>query len=802
MPVIPIIQDTISTDVPGVDLRPRGSGVLGDAYASLGQGLADSSMGLLREMKEAEAKDAAFREKADDMLTGEDFVTELKMKNPTGYVTDEKTGEFVTNADGTRRTITQEYRDWANERFTKKQEKMPSERARQLYYEEAGAYYTNSKLSLRREEDVLKAKYFDEGQVSNLQKFSDNLVSRPDVNKTYEFSNSIMGAEMAQVGATRSTVIASENARRYNQQLAESTMNGMYNQVLSQAKSGDKGFNRSNAIAYARGVLKGEDLTSKQRKEAGLPTIAEMLDPDRKAAIDEKFIRLAELAKDLDLSDLRRKRDEIKAALASGRPARVNLAEFDREVKEAVAGKKITDFEAASDFYSDVSVAAEIGRLTGSKFALQTPAERAAEVPKAGARVYGSAQKAIGSGQKIAGSLNQVEVESKIGGYAQSLLSKEQSDFAAYLAEHDPVSKTATAQLDFSKPETFAKKSQFVRQSLQQIDTYYARHFPGNDRYKRLISKGNAKILGTSLMDNNRSVEQRTEAVVALKAAYGDRYAEVMDQVIRDGHLDEGWRSAAIGDTREEIQSSVGSLVGKKDLDKNFEVVAQSKGITDRTLDDEIARKLGPYIQAMSQRNPNDPRAASVVSQRVSEIRTKTKQLLLDTPNLSEADAVKRAGDSLLFDKYHFTEVGGGWFSGTEKNLLVLPKRVGEMQINELERDRIVEYAQSHLKADALKALGIVAPPSPAGKASPFGDKFHEQAASTGRFQTAPNERGLEFRWYNRQTGRYEKGLVKDSKGQLVPFFVPFSKAVLPEAKPVDKSLEAVKPPVFRGDGR
>ncbi len=456
MPVIPIEPNLISTDVPGVDLRPRESGVVGSALAGVGQDLARTGFGLMEQMQHAEAKDAAFREKADDMLAGEDFVTELKMKNPTGYVTDSKTGEFMTNADGTRRTITQEYREWANERFESKQRKMPSEIARQLYHQEAGNYYVSSQLSLRREEDVLKARYFDDGQVSNLQKFSDNLVSRPDVNKVYEFSNTIMGAEMAQVGSTRSSVVASENARKYNHQLAESVLEGGYNQVLSGIKSGNKAFNRSDSVAYWRGVLKGEDETSTLRKQAGLPTVAEMLDPDRKAALDEKFIRLADLAKDLDLSDLRRQKAEIKVALESGRGGRADLQAYRSGVEKAVREKKITEFEAGSDYISDVAESAEIGRLSKDKFALMKPSDRMVEVKKSGARVYAEAQKAAPNA-KVAGSINQAEIEGRMGGYAQKLLSAEQNDFAAYLAEHDPVSRTAAAQLTSQSPRRSGK---------------------------------------------------------------------------------------------------------------------------------------------------------------------------------------------------------------------------------------------------------------------------------------------------------------------------------------------------------
>ncbi len=315
--------------------------------------------------------------------------------------------------------------------------------------------------------------------------------------------------------------------------------------------------------------------------------------------------------------------------------------------------------------------------------------------------------------------------------------------------------------------------------------------------------------MSAALLDNSRSVEQRAEAVIGLRAAYGDRYAEMMDQVIRDGHLDEGWRGAASGQTREEIQSSVGALVGRKDMEKNFEVVAKARGMTDQTLDDAAARKLGPYIQAMSQRNPNDPRASSIISQKVAEIRTKAKQLIIDTPNLSEEEAIKRAGDSLLFDKYHFVETGGGggllgmglFGTGAPKNITAIPKHPpGGPQINDLERDRIIEYTQANLKPEALKSLGILPPPGPGGKPGAFDEKFYEQAAATGQFITAPNERGLTFRWLNRNTGRYERGMVKDSKGSVAPIVIPWAKVVLP-GKP-DGKMESVKPPVFRGDGR
>lgn len=803
MPTFPNNRQLISTDMPGTSINPAAAGAIEEAVTGVGRQVFATTLPMVQQLKEAEARDAASRAHSEDMLASEEFATQLKLQSPDGYLTDEK-GGYRTNADGTRRTLSQEYADWANERYQRNQETMPTQLAQTMYQERAQGWYTEQIIRVRNEENVRKTQAFDVMVTDNLQKFSDNLVSVPEVNKVYQFSNSLTEDVMGQVGRILPAPAAKEKILKANQQLAESTMEGAFNQVLAGVKGGDKSYNRTGIVSYWRGVLRGTDQTSLERKRQGLPTISDMLDPDRKATLDAQFIRLADHAKDLDISDLRRQVSDAKAAYEQGKGSRVPIQHLNQLIDAAVADKKITAFEAASDYKAGLAGAREIGKLNGTKFPLLTPSERAEEAKRSASQGYSAAQAYVAGaeGGKTAGSSVQQQVESTVMGYHERLLSQETSDFAAYLENYDPASRAALSKLDFTRPETFGQNRGNVQRALTQIDTYYARHFPSDPQFKRLISKDNSKLLATALTNKGLSTEQSSQAVKSLVAAYGDRYPEVMDQLIKDGNLTEDWRFAAVQPGSLGTEDVVGALKGRNEtFEKNFKAFAEGQGVKEQDFDLAVSQQVGPFIQVMSQQSPNDPRNADQINTLKNTVKNKAMQLYVNTPSLSPSEAAKRAAKSLIFDHYHLAEVGGtGGFLGFgvkgEKNLLMIPRRSGTLQINDLEKQRIVTFAESHLDAKMLKSTGILPPPAAGGKPGQFDEKFYDQAANTGRFTLSRDQRGLNF-WYRDATsGRYLQTFVKNSKGQIVPYFVTLEQALN------TRTSEPKKLPLFQPGGQ
>jgi hypothetical protein len=802
MPIAPDIQQPISLDVPGAQINPGAAGAVGEAAARLGQQVMGTSLSLLEQVKTSEAKDAAAKAYYDDFLASEDYSRKLKLQSPDGYITDEQ-GKRKTNADGTPRTISQEYRDWANDRFTKTQESMPSRIAQDLYKERSGEFFSKQIASAYTDEQSLKVQAYEAQSALNVQRLSDNLVSAPEVNKAYSLSNALSEDQMNQVGTIHSKPVAEAKIQKQNQQLAESTFKGGYNQVLSSTGKNDP--NRSKAVSYWRAVLKGEDYSSKERKRLGLPSLSDMLDPDKKAAIELEFIHLADKAKELDLSDFHAQVSEAEASLKAGKGGRVNVPALLALKAQFVGEKKLSPFEGAQ-IDARLAAAQGIGTMTTGSFYMASPAERLKIAEDRASQAYRAGQRAIGptNDKMTVGSVSEAEVKKEFLQENTKALSAEQDDFAAYMAgTHPGVAwghpgvKAVMAQLDFTKPTELGNKAGAIQSALREMDSVYRDHFPSQPQYWRVITKDQAKTLSETLMNPAVSTQATALGIKSLAQAYGDRYPEVMDQLIRDGHLHEGWRFAATMPNYLATEDVIGALKGRNEaFEKNFKTVAESRGVKEQDFDTAVSQQVGPFVAALSQQSPNDVYQANKVNAMSEVVKIKAMQRYVQTGGvLSPAEAAKQAAESLIHRNVYLEEVGGGLFGKGQKSIMVIPKQIGSTPIGELERDQIVKFSETSVEPGKLKALGIVPPPQRDGSPTQFEDKFYEQAADTGRFTMAKSQRGLNFWYFDRQANKDVQAFTLDKKGRPTPLLVPIETALKPT--PETQKKGAVKPPVF-----
>jgi hypothetical protein len=801
MPIFPSDRPSISLEVPGVNVNPAAAGAPQEALARVGAQLSQTAVGMLEQIKQSEARDAESSAYYDDFLADEEYRSKFLLTSPDGYVRDAQ-GTRRQNADGTPRTVTQEYRDWANARYERNQEQMPSQLAQEMYKGRAGDFFSKRIASMYTDEQRLKVSAFEQSTTSNLQRMSDSLVSAPEVNKAYTISNSLSLDIQAQAGKLIGHPVAEQKIRASNAQVAESTLKGAYNQVLAGAKSGGNGFERSVSVEYWRDVLRGDDDASKQRKSMNLPILADMLDPDRKAQIEEDFIRLGEKAKELDRSDYNARKSEAVASLKTGRAGRVDMGYFQKTWNEAIASKKLTPFEVAQDA-GELAAARQIGNVLGAPLALSSPREREQIVKKASSHAYSVAQHLMGKygEDKTVGTTAENSVNGTLGREVNSLLSQETDDFSAFSAENFPASRRAAASLDFSNPADFARKASLVQESLREMDTIYKDHFPSDSRYWRVISRGNSKQLASTLMNPTYNTQQTAQGLKSLVSAYGDRYPELMDQMIRDGHLHEGWRFAAIMPGYLATEDVVSALKGRSEaLQKNFDSIALTRGVKANDFDAAVASQVSIFVAALSQQSPNDTIQANQVSTLNLVVKTKAMQRFIESAGaVSAEEAAKQAAQALIHQNVHLVQVGGGFFGTGQKSIMAIPRWVGSRKIGDIERDQITKFAESHVDAKALKVLGVVPPTGADGRPSQFADKFYEQIERTGRFSMDKSQRGLTFWYFDRQANRDVQGLTLDKQGNLVPLFVPLETALTPNAQ--TERARPVNPPVFQPRG-
>lgn len=779
MPIVPIQSaQQISTDVPGVASNPlQSAGQTGNALQVQGDALAAQGFNLLQKKKEAEAVSTSSEAHAQDMLDSQSKYSDLVTSSPDGYALDDD-GAPKLNPDGSRRTITEEYRDWADDRFKSTQLNMPTQLAQQMYQTKARTFYTDQMLAIQKDEDLISARASKASDSKILQGFADNLVSAADVNSAYQYSNTLSSSIMDKAGSVYTHPEAQTEIMTANQQLAESTIKGAFNQVLSDSRSGGAAYNRTGQVDYWRSVLGGEDPVSQGRKKMGLPTISDMLKPDDKARLDEEFIRLKAQAHDLDMSAFHSTVKDAVAAYQSGYGNRVDAAGLRGQVDTMVAAGKLQANEGA-DLKAQLVAAQGIGALNSASFALASPAQQAAAVDSASKRIYGAAQ--ASGGNRVAGSAAQAAFEGQAATVLQQSLSAKRTDFAAYAESSDPSIQASMARVDFSNPQSLQDKAQQIQGAIAKTQVYYDQNFPGQPQFARVITKDRSKMVGNQLSDPNFTAQQTADAVTALKKAYGSYYPSLVSQMVDDGNLDASWRIAGFLSPGLQTQDVVGALKGSKDTDKNFKVVAESKGVKDTDFDKAVATQSAPWISTLTSQRPNDALTNGNTAALQATVKNKAKQLYIESGgSIEPEDAAKKAVQSMLSQNAYLEQVA----PGSRSSLVMIPKYSGSSPINDLERDNVLQYMNGHGSTDSLKAFGVQAPPT-SGKLAPENqakatDAFLQQASRTGRWSLADDHQGYNFYYQDDRSGRDVLARVPNPKGGLMPLYVPLATMTAP----------------------
>lgn len=502
MPIVPTQAPQISSDVnvPGANIQ--GAGATSEAIARVGSSVAQMGVGILNNVKDMEAQDAASQAYHQRVLDSESEIARMKLTSPDGYIYEPGIGsvpaQIAKNPDGTPRTITQAFRDKANGWFEQDQSAMPSLLAQQIYKQKAETIFTSAISSVYHDEQLLKVQAYEENRKSRLQSSGDNLVSSPSIDKLYQFSNDQSIDLKNQIGVTRSAPIAAGEIRTGNSLLAEQMIQGAYSQVLQNVHPKVPGYDRALAVNNWLAILDGKDIQSKDRSEKGLPTVADMLNPDRKAELRDKFIRLLELAKNQDSKDYSILLQNVRADTRAGKPNKASIDAVVNIGAQLVKDGRKDQLEYAMDMTGLQSDFVTGERAVSPEFVLASHA-RAMEMIKADeARVRARAQSMVGNTpglESLGGAVSQPLRDAEIAA-AQRINDAKKADWAGFIESNEPSIRGRTAQLDYANASSFFGKRGLVQDILNRSDAYFQDNFPGQSENFRIISKPNSKLLG------------------------------------------------------------------------------------------------------------------------------------------------------------------------------------------------------------------------------------------------------------------------------------------------------------------
>lgn len=775
MPMIPSERPLISMDVPGSSVNPGAAGAVQQALAGAGDKLTNVSLGLLNEVTKSEAIQASSRALFEDDYATADQMRMLKTKYSNGYVTDDS-GSIVKNPDGTPRTITQDFRDWANNRYQSNFESMPSKMAQDIYSQRAGAAMTDSMTKVRSDELILRTQSFKDDQTSQLKFGLNRLDDTPDVSDSYRLMDRLHQQVMDQKGSLLSGQDAYNAEQTIKKEVPQSLMNGMITQVISNPK-GTMG--RGSSIQDAMDVLHGNDPISQRRKQMGLYTISDSMDPDQKAKFEQRLLELNKVASSMDISDLRK--DTQNAVQRLGLGDRVPIQPYLDGWSQARQNHdltKVTDFDYAENVGQLVAHDAANSVIRSPDFLLASPQVKAQMIAGVKAKADASFRSIVPpdilAKYPSIGGLTTAKIINEIDSVASQSDALAKKDFVSFAQFHQGVAAD-TANVDLSSPQTLWKTGAYLKDRNSKLDSLGNAYFGGRSPDFRLISKDESQNMGGYFKDPTVAYGNRADGLKALYSADSKHYASIVNQMVKDNSVEAAFRIAPVTGNRLEMQDFFRTMFDGKAIREDSMKVAEPKGYKESDFDAAVQNAAGAHLQAMAVANTDSALAEQERSSIRNVITTKAMDLYRQEGGAQAPSYyAQKATETLLDSKQSAISVGGTFEPGA-RSFFIVPKFYQGRQLTDSEQTNArVNRSEFFRSNDGIKSTGAV---PPAGTEDIAPDKFYEQVASTGQLTQAADGNGYNLKYYDRKANKYVMAFTanKDRDGEPSPVYISTS---------------------------
>jgi hypothetical protein len=818
MPIVPLTVQPISTDVPsitGADTVVGGQ--TARAWEQAGQVVANSGIALLEDVKRSEAVDTSSKAYFDDKYAAQDKMSELKIQYPNGYVEEPDANgvkQKKQNADGTYRTITQEFRDWANERYTKTQQSLPTEMAQELYKSKSGPLFTDAMSMTRTEEMSLRTNSFKRGQETDLLSGTVKLVQTPLVKDAYDLGDILNERVQAQTGMImdhgkqRIGLFTPKDAADQHDKIwkdtADSLMKGQIDQILFMDKGSQA---RTNQIQYAVNILDGVDPDSNRRKRAGLKTLSETMNPDDKAKYYAELAHLASQADEISASHWNRviQASSSQLDLEAHNPkfsvrVPMKFGPIYREGAELLRKGVIDDLEFVQKLGGLVAQNKFNQMQNDSLFLTADPGTKKVQIQAAADGAFKEFMKyASGDVQKNypqATSAIRNQIVNNLVDLSARRDEIAHKDFVEFAqARRDIHGRTQALDASFTTPTLFAQSAGMLVDRARKLQQLGDAYFGGKSNDFRVVSNDEANRMGSWIKDPKTSYAEVAGALNSIKSADPRVYATMVDEMIRDNKLPADYRLALkVGNTTltRDIIRTIKDGDKIRDLAKD---ALAANGVKSEDFEKAVTAQMLPYLQGMTGSNPDS--SISIQDRTLMSKTVATKAMEMYNYELGETstgkhnveDYAKRAVDAFMGTQYTVVQTkrpNAFGFGGTLKDSVLIPN-VGEMPRSPKEQENLIYHQGLYTQPEQLKKFGALIPPN----AGNIGyEEFAKQVAK-GRLQLAPNGEGYYIRYPEFHTQSPVRVMIKNKQGRVVPLFIPKDSVLAP---PPVKPAEPPKP--------
>lgn len=811
MPTVPTTTPTIGLNVPGVNAPyTREYGKLGHSIASTGADIATTGVDTILQIKQAEASDAAANAHYQYQLDADAKLRDLKLNNGDGYMHDSNTGGYVYNDDNSRRTITQEFHDWSNDRYQQDQQNMPSELASELYRNKTLPYISSQVALLNGDAQQMKVKSWDDNWSMRVQGRGNDLVENPgglapksdaqgrpvydqygnraysaDLSGFYNHTNNTAEEVQSQVGYIHNSVEAQEKTRKAYEQLSHDTLQGAYDQIYMDKKLSDPA--RTSKVMAWIDAVNGDDPQSQFRKNKGLPVLSDMMDPLQKSTELHKLLSLLPSAKAADKSDYNKLLEETTNALKGhqnpdgSRSAGISQPGAAQEILRqtqvyASMGKEaggLSPIEAGQNV-GKIFAAQEINKSLSDTGARMLPpdqrialAEKSAQNAQAAAQAWAQAH-GISYSTDV-GAISSNEIRSEINSAIHADEEKKQGDFAGWYQTLPPGKKLSL--LDYDHPTSLAINGapQAIQSGISNQRAAWKASTYGNESMWRPVSKDASSRLSNSLTDPTIPDGTVVKGINGMKTGFGQYYPQVIDQMIKDNKLGPEWILSKWNNSL----MAISSIRGSKYIDENFKTVAEARGVKEDDLRNAVSGQMSDWIKTQAQPyNMDSQRFAASVNKAVTNY---AKQLYITRLDASPEDVAKDAFNELAGQHVSTEKASNPGWLGSQKGTYIIPNEVNNAPITSVDKSNIRSNMNDALTEDAIKKINPYIPKQANGQTSDFADKFPGFVARSAYpvYHEGPEGAGYNIWYKSGNDGTPTMLYTNDGKNNARPAFIP-----------------------------
>jgi hypothetical protein len=698
MPIIPSQRLLLSTDVPGYQTNPNSFGTAQDALAEVGAKISKVTLAISDEVQRSNALDSVSQKKQERLFESEDYIALLKKSAPDGFIMGED-GKRKKNPDGTDRTLTQEYRDWSNQRYTADQEEMPNGFAQKLYRDELGSFYGDNLRKLKNDEMLAQVSAYKRNAVQSGLLLHNRLVDSPSVDTAY----SGLDNATAQVHRSRAFVrpdgtpaglLSAEEADALNRDSKDKVTEGLYqglkNQILEAPAT-----SRGPLIDNALQILRGQDPRSRARAGAGQDTISTILPEEKKGTYEAELLRMKKDASQRTFSELQSAYQDERVALREGRPrSQAFLDLLNQRDSSATTPDEAIHFKEQRSQIDHTLMADElVGKMSVDMRKL-SPSQWGGVIDsfdsKLDATIRASAKSNPGllaATNSNFGRASRAEAKSALEQAQSSILRERKDDAARYVISEFKNVQSALAGAG-NDPAKTEQALTLLKKKEDELE------IPVEDR--RIITKGQSTEIARLL--NTKNPEALSDSISGLQSKYGPYWGAVNEQVTKDGALLAGREDiGTLGQMKDPraLYDAASNIVNRQPINEAYEAAFPEKAVRDR-LTLEVSRAVDPYVRGVLGQS-RDGNSADLANRMRKMVETEAKKQKMNTPDVSESEIAARA--MRIVRDYSIVD--------SPKAQFIVPSRDGNLNIDK----RVVEaFARTHTDPEALETMKINVP--------------------------------------------------------------------------------------------